>query len=190
MKDKFAETFPTVTEGLRKIADGVGKSAEFVADKAKAGANYVKGLFTRTGGGGGGVGGTPTAATATAPANTSTGINYGGKPEEVLRQFAKSQGVIKDPNKPATGTTTGSIETIEQRRAKEAEAAKVKEDAEKKEREQRQQQNVPGQENPNTMLASLNKTMSEIVKSNKELITIGERQLSVQRKLSGDVFAV
>lgn len=188
MKDKFAETFPTVTEGLRKIADGVKKSAEFVADKAKAGANYVKGLFTPTGGGG--VGGTPTAATATAPANTSTGINYGGKPEEVLRQFAKSQGVIKDPNKPATGTTTGSIETIEQRRAREAEAAKVKEDAEKKEREQRQQQNVPGQENPNTMLASLNKTMSEMVKSHKELITIGERQLSVQRKLSGDVFAV
>ncbi len=40
------------------------------------------------------------------------------------------------------------------------------------------------------MLATLNKTMVDLLKSNKELIDINETQLSVQRKFTGDVFTV
>lgn len=222
MKEKFAETFPAVTEGLRKVADGVKKSAEYVTEKASQGANYVKegvkNTYNKMFGNKSGPAGSTTpaapkpaspsgAATPNTPApapvvGTSpqgTGVNYGAKPEDVLRGFAKAQGVIKDPNKPTTATTTASIETIEQRKAREDAAKKAKQDQDKKtkeenerkERENRQpQQNAPAQEMPGTQLASLNKTMSDLLKTNKELVALNERQLAVQRKITGDVLVV
>jgi len=134
-----------------------------------------------------------TSTSASPTATSSTGINYGARPEDVLKQFAKAQGVIGTPST----TTTGNVQVMtEQMRADAAKKQLDEQNARDAEQKKQQdilrlrEENKPIQENPNTMLASLNKTMVDLLKSNKELIDINEKQLAVQRRFSGDVFTV
>jgi hypothetical protein len=143
----------------------------------------------------------PASAATTPSAPAGTGINYGGRPEDVLKQFAKSQGVVGTPK--SMTTTTGNVETmtaqmradadkkaLEAKTALDAQKAKEAEELKQREIQKQQQELKPNQENQSTMLATLNKTMADLLKSNKELIDINEKQLSVQRKFTGDVFTV
>jgi len=48
----------------------------------------------------------------------------------------------------------------------------------------------PAQESAETLLASLNTKMDVLIGINRKQIDVGERQLSVQSNLSGDVFTI
>jgi len=139
---------------------------------------------------------TPTASAAPA-APTSSGVNYNASPEQMLKQFAKSQGVTGTA-KPIP-TTTGQVQAVTDQIKADAEKkaaaeAKAKEDAAKKALEEGKPSPAaptpPAQENPVTMLATLNTTMTQLLKTNRELLSISEKQLSVQRQFTGDVFTV
>ena len=113
------------------------------------------------------------------------------RPEDLLRQFAKAQGVIKPGDVPSVATATGSIVTeAEKKAAAEAKAKKEAEDKAKEEQKGREATPPAGQENPGTMLASLNTTMGQLLKTNRELLAISEKQLAVQRGITGDIFTV
>ena len=137
------------------------------------------------------------AIAATAAKPQGSGVNYNASPEQMLKQFAKSQGVTGTV-KPIP-TTTGQVQTVTDQMKADAEKkaaaeAKAKEDAAKKALEEGKPPTgaptPPAQENPATMLATLNTTMTQLLKTNRELLSISEKQLSVQRQFTGDVFTV
>ena len=138
------------------------------------------------------------AATAAPTPPPGSGVNYNASPEQMLKQFAKSQGVTGTA-KPIP-TTTGQVQAVtDQMKADfEKKSAAERAAAEKEAAEKAKQQIVPSpgaptppaQENPATMLATLNTTMTQLLKTNRELLSISEKQLSVQRQFTGDVFTV
>jgi pyruvate/2-oxoglutarate dehydrogenase complex dihydrolipoamide acyltransferase (E2) component len=141
---------------------------------------------------------TAPAAPAAPAAHPSSGVNYNASPEQMLKQFAKSQGVTGTA-KPIP-TTTGQVQAVTDQMKADAEkkAAEAKAAAEKEAAEKAKQPGAPAggtpatptQENPTTMIATLNTTMAQLLKTNKELLSISEKQLSVQRQFTGDVFTV
>lgn len=80
----------------------------------------------------------------------------------------------------------------------EADAEKKKQEAEKKAKEDAEkakatsgskEEKKPTQESAETLLAQLNTNMAQLIKISQEQKDIGERQLTVQKGLSGDLFA-
>jgi len=67
--------------------------------------------------------------------------------------------------------------------------AEAKKAAEEKAKESENKKQAPTQESAETLLAQLNSNMAQLVKISQEQKDIGERQLSVQRSLTGDLFA-
>ena len=137
------------------------------------------------------------AAAANAEADKKLNANQNG--ESLLVDFAKQQGsplVPKDKQeaaKKAEGTkkeieAKGEAKTAAEDKAA-AEAA-AKEEATKKTKGQGSPNSTaPGQESAETLLAQLNNNMAQLIRISKEQKDIGEKQLSVQRSLSGDLFA-
>lgn len=102
-------------------------------------------------------------------------------------------------DKPATSSQAESgkkaLETdAEKQKAAEAKLkaeadAKAEEERKKKETGQPGKEKAPVQESAETLLASLNTKMDQLIKINKATQDVNERQLTVQSSLSGDVFA-
>jgi hypothetical protein len=67
--------------------------------------------------------------------------------------------------------------------------AEAKKAAEEKAKESEGKKEAPAQESAESLLAQLNSNMAQLVRINQEQKDIGERQLSVQRSLTGDLFA-
>ena len=81
----------------------------------------------------------------------------------------------------------GEEKTAAEKKAQqEAEAKKT---AEEKAKESEGKKQAPTQESAETLLAQLNSNMAQLIKISQEQKDIGERQLSVQRSLTGDLFA-
>ncbi len=132
-------------------------------------------------------------------------------PTQMLLGYAQQQksAFIKDPaNTSADGTNNGgtAVQRAEaQRKTMESEAERIKQEAAKKEaakkeEEEKKRQNTPGQQGPNqerkqnqesaeTLLASLNTKMDQLIKINKGVHEVNEKQLTVQQSFSGDVYA-
>jgi len=125
-------------------------------------------------------------------------------PTQMLLGYAKQQksAFIKEPEKPAAESAEGARrEVVNQAETKKKEA-EAKEAAKKKEEEDRargNQNNPAGPQNPRqapatqesaeTLLASLNTKMDQLIKINKGVHEVNEKQLSVQQSFSGDVYA-
>ena len=125
-------------------------------------------------------------------------------PTQMLLGYAKQQksAFIKEPEKPAAESAEGARrEVVNQAETKKKEA-EAKEAARKKEEEDRargNQNNPAGPQNPRqapatqesaeTLLASLNTKMDQLIKINKGVHEVNEKQLSVQQSFSGDVYA-
>ena len=115
-------------------------------------------------------------------------------PIALLKAEAEQQksGFIKD--KPSTTTaaadaTKKSIEaSAEEKKTAEAKA-KEAEDAKKKEDAAKTGPTAPAQETPETLLASLNTKLDQLIKINKGAAEVGEKQLVVQRGLTGNLYA-
>jgi len=129
------------------------------------------------------------------------------KEEQDILGLLKNPGAARAASGTATGQTPGSTvptsETARQTLANLPESAKQQLDAQKAaeartaaattdpRRTDRLQTAVAGagQETPESLLASLNTKMEELIAINRTLADVNERQLSVQRGLSNDMFS-
>ena len=122
--------------------------------------------------------------------------------EKQLADFQKASaekqtaGKTVSPGTPAT-SKVNAAETpkteLEAQAAKKAAEDKAKKEAEAKTPNPDQRKTVPSgpaQESAETLLASLNTKMDVLIGINRKQIDVGERQLSVQSNLSGDVFTI
>jgi hypothetical protein len=145
---------------------------------------------------------------STAPTDTRVPINYGGGPEALLKQFVNQENtpMVKEAQQKVAQAEAArkEIEAKAQAESKAKEdaikkaemAAKEKAAAEATAKEEAAKKtkggaagSPAGQESAETLLAQLNSNMAQLIKINKEQKDIGERQLGVQRSLTGDLFA-
>jgi hypothetical protein len=131
-----------------------------------------------------------------APADTRVPINYGGGPEALLKQFANQENtpMVKEAQQKVAQAEAArkEIESKAQAEAKAKEEALKKADAAKEEAEKKTKGGATapaGQESSETLLAQLNSNMAQLIRINKEQKDISEKQLGVQRSLTGDLFA-
>ena len=134
-------------------------------------------------------------------------IDYNSGPESLLLQHAKKEGsYLVPPKEGSPKTPTKEAATRAENTKKEIESkAEEKAAAEKKAAEDRKGTKTipnpdvdsgkpgdkkPVQESAETLLAQLNSNMAQLVRIASEQKDIGERQLSVQKSLTGDLFAV
>jgi hypothetical protein len=128
-------------------------------------------------------------------ANKTLDTNQGA--ESLLKDFAKQEGsplVPKDKKEAAAKAESTKKEIEAKGEAKTAAEEKARQEAEaKKEAEKKANEGkgpaAPAQESAESLLAQLNSNMAQLIKLNQEQKDIGERQLSVQRSLTGDLFA-
>jgi hypothetical protein len=126
----------------------------------------------------------------------ASGIDTNASTESVLTQFAKQEGsplIPKTQTKAAAESTKKEIEAKGEAKTAASEKAaaevKAKEEAEAKKKENPKGPAPAGQESTETLLAQLNSNMAQLIRISKEQKDIGEKQLSVQRSLTGDLFA-
>jgi hypothetical protein len=106
----------------------------------------------------------------------------GGSPKDAKTESLKQGEATKKELE-----TKGEEKTAAEKKAQqEAEAKKA---AEEKAKENEGKKQAPTQETAESLLAQLNNNMAQLVRINQEQKDIGERQLSVQRSLTGDLFA-
>lgn len=127
-------------------------------------------------------------------------IDMNAGPEELMKQFAKAEGspLVPKDKKEATAkaeATKKEIESKGEEKAKAEAEEKAKTKAEEKTKEEIKKETeskptAPTQESAESLLAQLNSNMSQLVRLAREQKDIGERQLSVQKSLTGDLFAV
>lgn len=123
-------------------------------------------------------------------------IDYNSGPEELLKQFAGKEGsalVPKDQQAAAKADSTKKeIENqAEQKKSAEEKAkteAEAKKAAEEKAKEEGDKKKGT-QESAETLLAQLNTNMAQLIKLTQDQKDIGEKQLSVQKGLTGNLFA-
>lgn len=127
-------------------------------------------------------------------AKASVDTNAG--PEELLKQFAKSEGSPLVPKSEATTTvenTKKSIEADAEKKKQEAEKAKAEADQKAKESEKKQQQEEEKkkgktQESAESLLAQLNTNMSQLLKLTAQTTTNTYEQVQATKGLSGNLF--
>lgn len=115
-------------------------------------------------------------------------------PIALLKAEAEQQksGFIKD--KPTAAATAGadaskkSIEAKSDEATKEAVAKATAEEEAKKKAGAATTAGKPAQETSESLLASLNTKLDQLIKINKGVQEVNEKQLSVQRSLSGDLY--
>jgi len=116
------------------------------------------------------------------------------KKESQEKPTAKASAPSTSPTTPST-SKVGAAETpkteLEAQAARKAAEEKARKEAEGKPSTPGQK-TVPGrnQESAESLLASLNTKMDVLIGINRQQIDVGERQLSVQSNLSGDVFTI
>ena len=124
-------------------------------------------------------------------------IDYNAGPEALLKQFATTEGsplVPKDKKEAAAKAETTKKEVEkkgEEKAAAEKKAAEEKESKKKVEEGTETEKapiKQPVQESAESLLAQLNSNMSQLIRISQEQKDIGERQLSVQRSLTKDLF--
>lgn len=122
--------------------------------------------------------------------------DYSGDTIGLLKAEAQQQksAFIKDkPTTAATAGAEGSKKAMEAKSEEEKKAAEVRakaeEEAKKKKEAESGTTSKPAQETPETLLASLNTKLDQLIKINKNAADVGEKQLSVQRSLSGNLYA-
>jgi hypothetical protein len=103
------------------------------------------------------------------------------KPKEKAQTASTAEAPRKEMEKKAD-------EDTKQKQA-EAENKKIKEEAEKKAIDKEKQKEPTTQESAETLLASLNSKMEQLIKINKLSVDVNERQLTVQQGMSGDLYA-
>jgi hypothetical protein len=119
-------------------------------------------------------------------------------PEALLKQFAVKEGssLIPKNKEPATAKAEVTKKEIEkkgeEKTAAEKKAADEKAKAEEKSKEDSKKEppSKPAtQESAESLLASLNTKMTELIKINKGTQAVNEQQLSVQKGMTSDLFA-
>ncbi len=126
-------------------------------------------------------------------ANKTIDTNAG--PEALLKQFAASEGSALVPPKEAAAKADATKKEIEAKgQEKQAAEDKAKKEAEEKKAaeekaKESEKKQGGGQESAETLLAQLNTNMSQLIKISQEQKDIGERQLTVQRSLTKDLYA-
>ena len=121
--------------------------------------------------------------------------DYGGSTIDLLKAEATQQksAFIKDkPGAAATAGAEGSKKAMEAKSDEEKKAAEAKiksEEEAKKKAESGTNTSKPVQETPETLLASLNTKLDQLIKINKGVQDVNEKQLTVQRSLSGNLYA-
>jgi hypothetical protein len=119
-------------------------------------------------------------------------------PEALLKQFAVKEGssLIPKDKEPATAKAEVTKKEIEQKgeekTAAEKKAAEEKANAEEKAKAENKKEGKgtpPAQESAESLLASLNTKMTELIKINKGTQAVSEQQLSVQKGMTSDLFA-
>lgn len=125
-------------------------------------------------------------------------IDYNNSPEAILKQFAKAEGsplIPKDKKEAAAKAETTKKEIEQKGEEKNAAIKKAAEEqskAEEKSREENKQESkpkAPTQESAESLLASLNTKMDQLIKINKGTHDVNEQQLSVQKSMTSDLFA-
>jgi hypothetical protein len=139
---------------------------------------------------------TVAASTAAAtPADTRVAMNYSAGSESLLKQFAKQENspMVKEAQQKVEQAEAArkEIEAKAQTEAKAKQAAEEKAAAEKAkiEKEKENKSKAPTQESAESLLASLNTRMAELIKINKGTQAVSEQQLSVQKGMTSDLFA-
>jgi hypothetical protein len=116
---------------------------------------------------------------------------------QLLKDEARAQksGLVKDPTtgKPATGKAEATKKDMEAKaEAKAAEEAKQKEAAKAAGETTEGKPAVPEkpgtQESAETLLASLNTKMDQLIRINRTVADVNERQLTVQQGMTGDLY--
>ncbi len=115
-------------------------------------------------------------------------IDYNAGPEELMKQFAKAEGSPLVPAKEAAAKAESTKKEIE---SKTEEKTKAEEKAKEEIKRENGGSSAPAatQESAESLLAQLNSNMIQLLKLTKEQKDIGERQLTVQRGLTSDLFA-
>lgn len=135
---------------------------------------------------------------AAASADLDKKLNTDQSTEGILKDFAKREGsplVPKDKQeatKKAESTKKELEAKGEAKTAAEEKAAAARATAEEKAKEESKKDSKPKpttQESAETLLASLNTKMDQLIKINKGTHEVNEQQLSVQKGLTSDLFA-
>lgn len=139
----------------------------------------------------GGIGKT---ADKVAEANKTIDMNAG--PEGLLKQFATKEGsaLVPADKKASEKADTAKKEIEAQAEQKKAAEEKAKQESEGKkaaeEKAKEETEKTKGaQESAETLLAQLNSNMAQLIKISQEQKDIGERQLSVQRGMTKNLYA-
>jgi hypothetical protein len=113
-----------------------------------------------------------------------------------LDKLAKGEAVPKDKSRESLPKAEAAKKELEQKgeekTAAEKKAAEEKAKAEEKTREENKKEGkgaAPAQESAESLLASLNTKMTELIKINKGTQAVSEQQLSVQKGMTSDLFA-
>ena len=180
-------------EKLRDQARAVVKeeraNSEDAKKRAEVAKNLDKKILDNKNKFAGGVGKT---AEKVEEANKTIDNNANG--EALLKQFAAKEGSALIPKNEASKGAEATKKEIEakgeEKTAAEEKAKKESEEKKAAEEKVKEQEKTkkPAQESAETLLAQLNTNMAQLIKINQEQKDIGEKQLSVQRSLSGDLF--
>jgi hypothetical protein len=178
-------------EERKKLADerAAGSDKQAREKKAKELDNKIMGNKSKFAGGIG--------KTADAVEDANKKLNTDQGAEGLLKDFAKQEGspLVPTDKKEAAAKAEATKKEIEAKgEAKSAAEEKARQEAEaKKEAEKKANEGkgpaAPTQESAESLLAQLNSNMAQLIKLSQEQKDIGERQLSVQRSLTGDLFA-
>jgi membrane protein involved in colicin uptake len=113
-----------------------------------------------------------------------------------LDKLSKGEAVPKEKSRESLPKAEAAKKELEakgeEKAAAEKKAAEEKAKAEEKVREENKKEGkgaAPAQESAETLLASLNTKMTELIKINKGTQAVSEQQLSVQKGMTSDLFA-
>jgi hypothetical protein len=131
-------------------------------------------------------------------ADEKSKLDYNSSTENLAKQFAIKEGssLVPKNKEPATAKAEATKKEIEQKgeekTAAEKKAAEEQAKAEEKSKTENKKEGkgaAPAQESAESLLASLNTKMTELIKINKGTQAVSEQQLSVQKGMTSDLFA-
>lgn len=173
-REKLRDEKRAITAKERADSEGAKKRADTVKELDKNFKGAAKGI----------------GKTAEALEKSNKTIDMNAGPEALLKQFSAAEGspLIPKDKKDAAAKAETTKKEIESKA--EEQAKKVEETKNETKKETETKPSTPTQESAESLLAQLNSNMAQLVKISKEQKDIGEKQLSVQKSLSGDLFAV
>lgn len=127
-------------------------------------------------------------------AKVTPSVDFNANGADLLKQVAANQGsaLIKDSKPSASASADNVKKTIEQDGEKKQAAQKAAEDKkaaeEKKQEDKKDTKPTTTQDSPETLLASLNTKMDQLIKVNKSVFEVAENQLSVSRGMTKNLY--